>query len=177
MNKLRFATIWLDGCSGCHMSMLDMDERLVELAASLEVVYSPVVDAKQFPEHVDLTLIEGAVSTEEDVHKVKLIRARTRLLVSMGDCAITGNVPSMRNPFTTDEILNRAFIENTTVQPQVPTVGVPRLLKRCRPVHEVVKVDLHIPGCPPSADTLYFALSEVVAGRIPDLAAATRFGA
>src|SRR6516162_8046390 len=99
MSKARIATVWLDGCSGCHMSFLDMDERLIELAALVDIVYSPLVDNKIFPEEVDLTLVEGSVSSEEDLSKIKKIREHTRLLISLGDCAITGNVPSLRNPF------------------------------------------------------------------------------
>ena len=99
MSKLRLATVWLDGCSGCHMSFLDMDEALISLAEKVDLVYSPLVDAKVFPEDVDIALVEGAVSTEEDLHKIRVIRERTKTLVSMGDCAVTANVPSMRNPF------------------------------------------------------------------------------
>jgi NAD-reducing hydrogenase small subunit len=93
MSKARIATVWLDGCSGCHMSFLDMDERLLDIAASADLVYSPLVDAKEFPENVDVTLVEGAVSSEEDLHKIKHIRERTKILVSLGDCAVTANVP------------------------------------------------------------------------------------
>ncbi len=97
MTKLRLATAWLDGCSGCHMSFLDMDEKLIELSKDFDLVYSPLVDIKTFPEEVDITLVEGAVSSVDDIEKILLIRERTRLLVAMGDCAVTGNVPAMRN--------------------------------------------------------------------------------
>ncbi len=177
MSKARVATVWLDGCSGCHMSLLDMDERIIALAGMIEMVYSPVVDAKEFPADVDVTLVEGAISSNEDVHKIRTIRARTRVLVALGDCAVTANVPAMRNRFKTDEILNRAYVENATFQPQVPKVKVPTLMPKVRPVHEVVKVDVFIPGCPPPADAIHFALSELLAGRMPDLAGKTRFGA
>ncbi|MGC2510477.1 MAG: hypothetical protein WA430_07900, partial [Acidobacteriaceae bacterium] len=93
MTKLRLATAWLDGCSGCHMSFLDMDEKLIELSKEFDLVYSPLVDTKTFPEEVDITLVEGAVSSVDDIEKILLIRERTRLLVAMGDCAVTGNVP------------------------------------------------------------------------------------
>jgi len=175
--KIKLATVWLDGCSGCHMSFLDLDERLLELAEKVEVVYSPLVDAKEFPEGVDITLVEGAVSTEEDLHKIQLIRQRTKILVAFGDCAVTGNVPAMRNRFHIREVMQRVYEENATQNHNPPTNGVPALLPRARPVHEVVKVDVFLPGCPPRADAIYFVLTELIEGRIPDTSAVTRFGA
>jgi NAD-reducing hydrogenase small subunit len=177
MSKLKLATVWLDGCSGCHMSFLDLDERILELADLVDVVYSPLVDAKEFPDHVDIALVEGAVSTVEDEHKIRKIRAHTRTLVAMGDCAITGNVPSMRNPIGPEAILNRAYIENASAQPQIPCVVVPRLQKLVRPIHEFVDVDVFLPGCPPSADTFHAALTAIVTGEPLDIPALTRFGA
>jgi len=75
MSKLKVATVWLDGCSGCHMSFLDMDERILELAKLIDVVYSPLVDAKDFPDEVDIALVEGAVASEDDEKKIKKVRA------------------------------------------------------------------------------------------------------
>lgn len=169
-HKVSVATVWLDGCSGCHMSLLDMDERLVELAASIEIVYGPLVDTKVFPQEVDLTLVEGSVSSEEDLAKIKLIRQHTRVLVAMGDCAVTGNVPSLRNPIGPEKLLKHIYL------PHAPEEIVPRLLPRVLPVHQVVKVDAFLPGCPPSADVLYYAITELLAGRVPDLQDKTRFG-
>ncbi len=99
MAKAKVATIWLDGCSGCHMSFLDIDERLLLLAERADLVYGCLVDAKEFPEGVDVTLVEGAVSSTEDLRKIREVRARSRVVVSLGDCAVTSNVPGMRNPF------------------------------------------------------------------------------
>jgi NAD-reducing hydrogenase small subunit len=177
MSKLKLATAWLDGCSGCHMSFLDMDERLLALAELVDVVYSPIVDAKQFPDDVDIALVEGAVSSIDDEKKIRKIRARSRTLVAMGDCAVAGNVPSMRNPIGPEAILNRAYIENTSAQPQIPCVVVPQLLRKVRPVHEFVKVDVFLPGCPPSADTFHSALTALATGAPLDVSALTRFGA
>jgi len=177
MSKLKLATAWLDGCSGCHMSFLDLDERVLELADLVDLVYSPLVDTKEFPDHVDITLVEGAVASVDDEHKIRKIRAHTRTLVAMGDCAITGNVPSMRNPIGPEAILNRAYIENASAQPQIPCVIVPRLLKIVRPIHEFVDVDVFLPGCPPSADTFHAALTAIVTGEPLDIPALTRFGA
>ena len=177
MTKKRIATVWLDGCSGCHMSFLDIDERLLTLAESADLVYSPLVDAKIFPEGVDVTLVEGAVSSEGDLHKIQMVRQRTTTLVSLGDCAVTANVPSMRNPFPTAAVYDRAYRENVTLDPGIPDQVVPRLLPQARPIHEFVSVDVFVPGCPPSADTIYYVVSELLAGRQPNLSPKTRFGA
>lgn len=177
MSKKRLATVWLDGCSGCHMSFLDMDERLIELAGKVDLVYSPLVDNKEFPDSVDITLIEGAVSSEEDLHKIKLVRQHTTTLVSLGDCAVTANIPGMRNPFTTKSVYDRAYTENVTLDPGTPDQVVPRLLPYARPVHEIVAVDVYVPGCPPSADTIYYVLTELIQGRQPEISTRTRFGA
>ena len=177
MSKLKLATVWLDGCSGCHMSFLDLDERLLAIAELVDVVYSPLVDTKEYPDEVDIALVEGAVASVDDEKKIQKIRAHTKLLVAMGDCAITGNVPSMRNPFGPEAILDRAYIQNASVQQQIPSVVVPKLLKIVRPIHEFVKVDVFLPGCPPSADTFYAALTALVTGAPLDISALTRFGA
>jgi NAD-reducing hydrogenase small subunit len=175
MTKPTLATVWLDGCSGCHMSFVDMDERLLDIVDRADIVYSPLVDYKEFPAHVDLCLVEGAVSSEEDLHKIKMIRERTGTLISFGDCAVTANVPGMRNPIGVQPLLDRAYIENATVNPGVPSEVVPLLLPMARPVHRVVKVDVYLPGCPPSADLIYQALLDLLEGRTPDTRAA-RFG-
>jgi len=177
MSKLKLATVWLDGCSGCHMSFLDMDERLLEIADLVDVVYSPIVDTKDYPDEVDIALVEGAVASVDDEKKIKKIRAHTKLLVAMGDCAITANVPAMRNPIGPEAILDRAYIENASAQQQIPCVVVPQLLSIVRPIHEFVEVDVYLPGCPPSADTFHTALTALITGAPLDISALTRFGA
>jgi NAD-reducing hydrogenase small subunit len=169
------ATVWLDGCSGCHMSFLDMDERLLDIAERVDLVYSPLVDTKVFPDHVDLCLVEGAVSSEEDLHKIRLVRERTGILISLGDCAVTANVPGMRNPIGPGPILERAYLENVTRNPGIPLQMVPALLPTARPVHRVVHVDVYLPGCPPSADLIHDLLMDLIEGRTPDTSGA-RFG-
>lgn len=175
--KIKVATAWLDGCSGCHMSFLDIDERILELAQHIEIVYSPVVDSKVIPDNVDLGIIEGAVSNDDDLEKARKMRKKCKFLIALGDCAVTGNVPSMRNPVGVEAIFDRAYRENVQSQPQNPTAGVPALLTKVMPLHEAVKVDLFVPGCPPPADAIYFVLTELVAGRVPDPSKVTRFGA
>jgi NAD-reducing hydrogenase small subunit len=157
------------------MSFLDMDERILNLIPKIDIVYSPLVDAKEFPEGVDVALVEGAVSSDEDLHKIKLIRERSTTLIALGDCAVTSNVPSMRNPFGVDLVMKRVYLENIDCQAGVPNERLPKLLPKARPLHEVVKVDLFVPGCPPSADLIYQVLSDLLDGKTPDLTQA-RFG-
>jgi NAD-reducing hydrogenase small subunit len=176
MNRPRLATVWLDGCSGCHMSFLDLDERLIEIDERAALVYSPLIDAKEYPDGVDVCLVEGAVATEEDLAKIRMIRERTRVLVSFGDCAVTSNVPGMRNPIGARPLLERAYLENATLNQQAPCEVVPKLLSKAMPVHAVVQVDVFLPGCPPSADLIYAVLDDLLAGRRPDLSQRARFG-
>lgn len=177
MTKKKLATVWLDGCSGCHMSILDMDELLIELNEVIELVYSPLVDLKVIPEDIDICLVEGAISSTEDLEKIKKLRKNSELIVSLGDCAVTGNVPSMRNHFNVGEVMSRSYEENADENPGSPTRVVPQLLPQTRPVHEYVKVDLYIPGCPPSASAIHHVLVELLEGRCPDINEMTRFGA
>lgn len=174
--KITVATTWLDGCSGCHMSFLDMDERLVALAEKIDIVYSPLVDTKELPAEVDLGLIEGAVSTEEDLEKARRFRRHCKFLISLGDCAVAGNVPAMRNLFPLDDVFDRAYQETVQFQPQRPSEGVPKLLTPVQPVHGVVHVDLFVPGCPPPADVIWQVLQELIEGRRPEPCDWTRFG-
>ena len=170
MSKAKVATVWLDGCSGCHMSLLDMDETIVAVAQKADLVYGPLVDAQVFPEGVDVTLVEGAVSSQDDLEKIQLVRSRSRLVVALGDCAITGNVPALRNPVGVKPILDRVYAG------RAPSTGVPPLLLQAVPIHQVVKVDLHVPGCPPPAALIVSVLSGLLEGRTPDLNQKVKFG-
>ena len=175
MSKPTVATVWLDGCSGCHMSLIDMDERILDIFGRADLVYSPLVDWKEYPEHVDVCLVEGAVSSEDDLHKVKMVREQTTTIIAFGDCAVTSNVPGMRNPIGVDPLLDLAYRENVTINPQIPTEVVPALLPQSIPVHKVVDVDVFLPGCPPSADLIYTMLDDLLSGRVPEVAG-SRFG-
>ncbi|MDD2791516.1 MAG: hypothetical protein PHU40_12750 [Sulfurimonas sp.] len=165
MKKIRLATIWLDGCSGCHMSFLDMDERLVEIAQYVDVVYSPYVDMKEFPESVDLTIVEGALSTDHDLRIIKKIRENSKLILALGDCAITGNVSAMKNLYGSEAVLQRGYFELADLNQEYPSEVVPTLLDMVIPLHEAVKVDYFLPGCPTPADAIYEMLKALIEGR------------
>jgi NAD-reducing hydrogenase small subunit len=176
MSKVKIATVWLDGCSGCHMSLLDIDEAIAVVAQNADMVYGPLVDAQEFPEGVDVTLVEGAVSSQDDLKQIQTIRKRTRVLVALGDCSVTGNVPAMRNSVPVKKLLDGIYLEGTQAQQSIPGDGVPKLLDRAVPVHDVVTVDVHIPGCPPQASAILAAVSELLAGRTPDFSGNVKFG-
>lgn len=170
MKKKKIATVWLGGCSGCHMSLLDIDERILEVAKLADIVKSPVVDGKDCPE-VDLCLVEGAVYAVEHLEELHELREKSKILVAFGDCAVNGNVPSMRNRVGLDEALEKAYLKSETgdnVGP-IPTRGLTALLPKVTPLHEHVKVDYYIPGCPPSADLIFYVVGELLNDRVPDL--------
>jgi NAD-reducing hydrogenase small subunit len=177
MSKVRFATVWLGGCSGCHMSFLDQDERLIDLESKAEIVYSPFIDVKEFPEGVEITLIEGAVGNDEQLRMLKRIRERSKILVSLGDCAVTGNVTALKNRFGDGAaaVLQRGYIENADVQQQIP-VEVPKILRQADALHLFVKIDYFIPGCPPNADLINYVINELVAGRTPNMEDKSKYG-
>ncbi len=169
MAKARIATVWLGGCSGCHMSFLDLDEKLIELAPLIDIVYGPLVDTKEYPNDVDIALVEGAVAAEEHRHLLKQIRQNSKVVVAFGDCAVTGNVPAMRNTLRLDEVTRRAYLELATRQAQVPGQVITPLVATVQPLHREVGIDVYVPGCPPDVDRIYYVLSELLAGRIPQL--------
>ncbi|HIK54894.1 MAG TPA: oxidoreductase [Synechococcales cyanobacterium M55_K2018_004] len=169
--KIRFATVWLAGCSGCHMSFLDLDEWLIELAQHVDVVYSPVgCDLKEYPKNVDVCLVEGGVANEDNLELLLQVRQRTKILISFGDCAVTANIPAMRNLMGgADLVLKRGYLEladDTRKLPHAPGI-VPELLDRVMPVHEVVPVDIFMPGCPPSADRIKATIEPLLTGHKP----------
>lgn len=179
MSKPRVATAWLGGCSGCHMSFLDMDERLVELAARMELVYSPIADVKEFPANVDFAFVEGSVTNSENLELAHVIRRNARFVVSFGDCATTGNVTAMRNTHPLDEVTRRAYVELADGSGRVPDehLTIARLLKVARPLHEVIPVDAYLHGCPPTADQIWQAVDALLKGERPAMSPAyLRYG-
>jgi len=167
--KPRVATVWLGGCSGCHMSLLDLDERLIDLAEKIQLVYSPIADVKVFPEDVDITLVEGAVTNDENEEMAHTIRKNSRYVLSFGDCATTGNVTAMRNWFGTVELIDRAYKELADISNSKPNdyTLIAQLLPQAIPLHHVIRVDAFLHGCPPTPDEIWFAINELLNGRIP----------
>ncbi|GAB4110245.1 MAG: oxidoreductase [Acidobacteriota bacterium] len=173
MSKPRIATTSLAGCFGCHMSLLDIDERILELAELVEFDKSPINDFKDFQDRCLVGLIEGGCCNEENVEVLKRFRRHCDILISVGDCAIMGGIPALRNGIPLGECLEEAYLKGPTVHnpsgriPDDPEI--PLLLDRVYPCHEVVKIDYHLPGCPPPADTLWEALVALLNGKQPVL--------
>jgi NAD-reducing hydrogenase small subunit len=176
MRKLRLATVWLDGCSGCHMSLLDLDAALIPILRKVDIVYGPLVDAQEFPEDVDVTLVEGAVSSQADADNIQKIRQRTKTLVSLGDCAVTGNVAGLRNTVPVGKLLQRVYVEGADTNKCVPGDGLPQLLKLARPAHDYVKVDYDVPGCPPQSRVIATLLTSLMEGRKTETLSKIKFG-
>ena len=168
MERVKLATVWLGGCSGCHMSFLDLDEYLIELAAKADIVFTPFADFKVYPEGVDVVLVEGAVANEDHLEMIHRVRARTKIIVSFGDCAVTGNVTALRNPLGNAlVVLQRSYLE--TEGGVIPGAPVPKLLDRVTPVHDVVPVEFFLPGCPPPASRIKLVVEALLAGKRPEL--------
>jgi len=171
MAKPKVATGHFTGCFGCHMSLLDIDERIIDLVELVEFDKSPINDIKRFSGPVDIGIVEGGVSNDENVEFLKQFREHCKILIAIGACALNGGVPSMRNTVPLKECLEEAYLNGPTISggviPNDP--DIPNLLDRVYPVHEVVKIDYALPGCPPSADTLWAALSALLSGEEPAL--------
>jgi len=168
--KIKVATTSLAGCFGCHMSFLDIDERIVELADVVEFDRSPITDI----EHCgpcDIGLIEGGVCNAENVHVLREFRQNCKILVAVGACAINGGLPAMRNSVPLEACLREAYLDGIGVEnPHIPNdPELPLLLNQVHPIHEVVRIDYSLPGCPPSADVFWKFLTDLLAGKEPSL--------
>lgn len=166
--RIKIATTSLAGCFGCHMSFLDMDERLVSLLKHVEFDRSPFTDIKHCGS-CDIGLIEGCVCNAGNVHVLREFRTNCKTLIAVGACAINGGVPAMRNYFDLQECLQEAYLTGTGItNPQIPgDIELPLLLDKVYPISEVVHIDYFLPGCPPSADEFLQILEPLLAGQKP----------
>ena len=169
--KITIASDWMAGCAGCHMSFLDIDERIVDIIEKADLTSTPITDLKHpSAEGVDVGILEGAVNNSSTEHVAKQMRERCKILIALGDCAVFGGIVTMRNFVRTEDALRRAYIESeSTVEGRIPRHEDLAVMQNARALDQVVPVDIYIPGCPPSADAIYYVLSELLAGRQPVL--------
>ncbi len=168
--RIKVATTSLAGCFGCHMSLLDIDERILTLAERVSFDRCPLTDVKQIG-RCDLGLIEGGVANAENVAVLQAFRRHCQTLVAVGACAISGGVPSMRNAFSLEDCLAESYLNGIGIHhPGIPNdPEIPLLLNQVHPLHEVVKIDYFLPGCPPSSDAIWTLLTALLAGQTPRL--------
>ena len=165
-DKIRVASASLCGCFGCHMSLLDIDERILELVKLVEFDRSPITDIKTVGD-CDIGIIEGGVANAENVEVLREFRKHCKVLVALGACAVNGGIPAMRNSVELKECLEEAYIDGIGVtNPKIPNdPEIPMLLNKVHPIHEVVKIDYFLPGCPPTADAIWTFLTELIEGK------------
>lgn len=173
MAKPKIATTSMCGCFGCHMSILDIDERILQLVELVDFDKSPIDDIKTFTERCAVGIIEGSCCNDENVHVLQDFRKNCDVLVALGGCAISGDIPAMRNAVTLKECLDEAYLDGPTVYnpkgiiPNDP--DIPLILDRIYPCNEVVKIDYFLPGCPPSADSIWATLTALLTDQPVDL--------
>ena len=174
MAKVKVATTALASCFGCHMSLLDIDERILKLIELVEFDKSPINDLKKFTSRCLVGIVEGGCANEENVHVLRTFRENCDVLISLGDCATMGGIPAMRNGIPLWECLEEAYVAGPSVYNPSGTIPndpeLPLLLDRVYPCHEVVKIDLHLPGCPPPADAIWEVLTALLNNRPISLA-------
>lgn len=172
MAKPKISTDWLAGCAGCHMSLLDIDEKIIQIAELADIRATPITDFKEPDESgVDVGILEGGVNNSANEEVAHRMRSRCGILVALGDCAVFGGVPAMRNFFTLEETLRRAYVETESTDSGGMIPSDPELAKptEVRALQDVVPVDIFVPGCPPSPEVIFYVLSELAQGRRPDL--------
>lgn len=172
MAKPKVASDWMAGCAGCHMSLLDIDERIVKLVELVDLRATPITDLKE-PDAsgVDVGILEGGINNTANEEVALKMRSRCKVLVALGDCAVFGGVPAMRNFFGAEEALRRAYVETESTDESGKIPDDPELARpiKCVALSEVVPVDVFVPGCPPDADVIFYVLSELAQGRKPEL--------
>ena len=170
-DEVKLGMIQLCGCSGCHMSLLDLHEKLLDVLPNLEIVYGPIVaDVKEIPEGIDVFLIEGGIRNEHDKHLTEEIREKSKIVVAWGTCAAYGGIPALGNLYSTKNLLNEIYATSSVDNPdEIPEENVPKLLDRVYPVSHIIKVDYTVPGCPPKPEHNASLIMALLEGKEPNI--------
>jgi len=172
MTKPKISSDWMAGCAGCHMSLLDIDDRIITVAELADLRATPITDLKEPDEDgVDIGILEGSINNSANEEVALRMRKRCRILVALGDCAVFGGVPAMRNFFPLEDALRRAYIEteSTDAKGMIPVDPELATMTKVQALHEVVPVDVHVPGCPPDPEVIFYVLAELAQGRKPEI--------
>jgi F420-non-reducing hydrogenase small subunit len=159
VKKAKIGTMWLGGCSGCHLSIADIHEALLDVLGLADFEFSPVLMDVKYDEvpDLDVIIIEGGIRNEENRELAEMLREKAGLVIAYGTCAVYGGIPGLGNLSTKDELIEEAYINTpSTINPEgvLPSEDVPHLESRVRPLAEAIDVDLALPGCPPRSDVV-----------------------
>lgn len=165
-DKFIVATTSLAGCFGCHMSLLDIDDGILDIIDIVEFNKSPLTDIKNFSKRCHVGLIEGGCANAENVHVLREFRKKCDILIGFGECAIMGGIPAMRNFVPLKECLEESYINGITSELGADIIpghdDIPKLLNNVYPCNEIVKIDYYIPGCPPNAQHIWKVVKNIL---------------
>lgn len=172
MNKLKLAIVCLSGCSNCHKSFLDIDQWLLNLSGQIELVYNPSVAISEYPEKVDVVLVEGSVLTKDNLELIQIVRDRSKILISFGDCGSSNHVPALHHRLgQIRSFLQRCYVETTDIENSIPNEleVTSTLLESVQPIQTLIDTDAYLPECPPNVNHIRAVLELLLMGEIPHL--------
>ncbi|MCF0225844.1 MAG: F420-nonreducing hydrogenase [Methanobrevibacter sp.] len=168
-DKINIGTMWLGGCSGCHLSIADFHESLLDVLELAEFRFSPVLMDTKYDEvpELDVLIVEGGIRNDENRELAEMLKEKANMVISYGTCACYGGIPGLGNLWTVEELEQEAYVNSvSTINPEgiIPHEEVPHLESRVRPLDSVMDIDLMIPGCPPRSDVVAQAILALLNG-------------
>ena len=170
LTMVKLSTDWLSVCGGCHVSLVDLHEKILKVFEQVQLVRCPVLmDTKDYPE-ADIGLVEGSIRSDHDRHALHEMRKSCKTLIAFGTCAVYGGISGAGSVHTPEDILKKVYKESPSTTPsEPPSQDVPVMEKSVTPIDEVVKVDIYIPGCPPHPLYIFDAISALLSGAAPNI--------